>query len=54
MDAKVDEQTQIRLTKLNRLREAGIDPYPARFERTLNSEQAKTAFQAWEEANSRR
>jgi lysyl-tRNA synthetase class 2 len=42
---------QIRLEKLMRLREKGIEPYPARVQRTHTSQQAMAAFEAGEAAN---
>jgi lysyl-tRNA synthetase class II len=39
-----DRLFEQRLEKLNRLREAGIDPYPARFERTDLAADVVAAF----------
>src|SRR5687768_14373376 len=43
-----EELYQERLSKLARLRERGIDPYPARFDRTHTSTDAIAAFEASE------
>ncbi len=45
-----EELFQERVAKLNRLRERGIDPYPARYDRTHTSTAAVGAFEAWEPA----
>src|SRR5689334_22504639 len=42
------DQEQQRLPKLQALREAGIDPYPPRSERTHTATGAVAAFEAWE------
>src|SRR4051812_12211537 len=47
-----DELIQQRREKLARLRERGIDPYPARVARTNTAAEAKAAFEAWEAAGS--
>ncbi len=44
----VTEQELIRRKKLDALRERGIDPYPARSERTHTAKQAKAAFERGE------
>lgn len=43
-----NELERQRLEKLNRIREAGIDPYPKRIERTHTIQQAVAAFEAAE------
>jgi lysyl-tRNA synthetase class 2 len=43
-----EEIYQQRLSKLNRLRERGIDAYPARYGRTHTAATAAEAFTAWE------
>jgi lysyl-tRNA synthetase class 2 len=48
MPSKEEEILQQRLIKLGRLRERGIDPYPARFDRTHSASEAVAAFEAWE------
>ncbi len=45
-----EELFQERVTKLERLRARGIDPYPARYDRTHTSTAAVAAFEAWEAA----
>jgi lysyl-tRNA synthetase class 2 len=50
MPGKEEELFQERLAKLSRLRERGIDPYPARFGRTHSAQQATDAFVAGEKA----
>ena len=40
------EQEQIRLAKLERMRQMGIDPYPPRSERTHMAADAIAAFEA--------
>lgn len=45
------DQEQMRLTKLQGLREAGIDPYPPRSMRTHTAEGAITEFEEWEKAH---
>lgn len=42
------DQEQSRLTKLQQLREMGIDPYPPRSYRTHTAPEAVAAFEAWE------
>src|SRR5437660_6590774 len=42
------DQGQQRLAKLQALREAGIDPYPARSHRTHTATGAVAAFEEWE------
>ena len=42
------DQEQQRLIKLGELREAGIDPYPARVERTETAKGAIAQFEEWE------
>ena len=41
-----DKLTQVRLEKLNRLRKQGLDPYPARVNRSHTSSAAVDAFEA--------
>jgi lysyl-tRNA synthetase class 2 len=48
MPTREEELFQERLTKLERLRARGIDPYPARYERTHTSAEALAAFEAGE------
>ena len=45
-----DELIQLRTEKLARIRDRGIDPYPARVERTHTAQDAIAAFEAWESA----
>ena len=52
MPSKEEELYQERAAKLNRLRERGIDPYPARYNRTHSAREALEAFISAEEANS--
>ena len=52
VEEQLTDQEQQRRTKLERLRQAGIDPYPARTERTHSTAQAIAAFQAMSEAES--
>ena len=52
MPSKEEELFQERLAKLGRLRERGIDPYPARFGRTHSSAAATQAFLDAEAAGS--
>src|SRR4051812_41165417 len=40
-----------RLAKLRQLREQGVDPYPARFERSATPAEAIAAYEAWEAAH---
>jgi lysyl-tRNA synthetase class 2 len=47
-----DELIQVRREKLERLRAQGIDPYPARADRTHTAAEAVAAFEAWEAAGS--
>ena len=42
---QLSDQEQQRLLKLDRLREAGVDPYPARAERTHTAAEALSAFE---------
>src|SRR5688572_27993429 len=48
MPTREEELYQDRVAKLSRLRERGIDPYPARFNRTHESTAAIAVFEAWE------
>ena len=48
MPSKEEELYQERLTKLNRLRERGVEPYPNTFHRSHTSTAAIEAFLAWE------
>jgi lysyl-tRNA synthetase class 2 len=48
MSSREEELQKERLAKLQRLRDRGIDPYPARFERTHASTEAKSLFEAFE------
>lgn len=48
MATREEELYQERVTKLQRLRERGIDPYPPRFHRTHDSAAAIATFEAWE------
>ena len=48
MSSREEELYQERLAKLQRLRDRGIDPYPARYERTHTSAAARAAFEASE------
>jgi lysyl-tRNA synthetase class 2 len=41
-----EDQTQSRLEKLQRIREAGIDPYPSKYHRTHSTRQAVALFQS--------
>ncbi len=50
MATKEEELYQERLGKLQRLRDRGVDPYPARFKPTHASTEARAAFEAWEPA----
>ena len=50
MTDQKEDQTQSRLEKLQAIRELGIDPYPAHYERTHLSRQAAAAFSECEEA----
>ncbi len=43
-----DELIQSRREKLERIRSRGIDPYPARVERTHTAADAKAAYERWE------
>ncbi len=43
-----DELIQSRRDKLERIRARGIDPYPARVERTHTAADAKAAYEGWE------
>ncbi len=47
-----DELIQLRREKLARLRARGIDPYPARVERTHTAAEAAAAYKQWEMAGS--
>jgi lysyl-tRNA synthetase class 2 len=51
MSSREEELYRERLTKLQRLRDRGIDPYPTRFERTHTSVQAVAAFELSESAS---
>ncbi len=44
------DQERQRLLKINRMREMGLDPYPARSERTHTARGAVAALDEWEEA----
>ena len=48
MATREEELFQERLAKLERLKQRGIDPYPARYDRTYSSTEALAAFLAWE------
>jgi lysyl-tRNA synthetase class 2 len=48
MPTREEELFQERVTKLERLRARGIDPYPARYDRTHTSTEALRAFEVWE------
>ncbi|HEX5140509.1 MAG TPA: lysine--tRNA ligase [Dehalococcoidia bacterium] len=48
MPSREEELYQERVAKVQRLRERGIDPYPARYDRTHTSAQAIEAFEVWE------
>jgi lysyl-tRNA synthetase class 2 len=48
MPSREEELHQERVAKVQRLRERGIDPYPARYDRTHTSAQAIEAFEVWE------
>jgi len=48
MSSREEELFRERLAKLERLRRRGIDPYPARYERSHTSVQAAADFEAWE------
>jgi len=50
LPSKEEEILQQRLAKLARLRSRGIDPYPARYDRTHTAADAAAAFEAWEAA----
>jgi lysyl-tRNA synthetase class 2 len=50
MPTREEELFQERIAKLERLRQRGIDPYPARYERSHSSGRAIAAFEAWEAA----
>ncbi|HLF78267.1 MAG TPA: lysine--tRNA ligase [Dehalococcoidia bacterium] len=52
MPSKEEELYQERLSKLHRLRERDIDPYPARYDRSHAATDAVQAFVSWEEAGS--
>jgi lysyl-tRNA synthetase class 2 len=52
MSPREEELLKERLAKLQRLRDRGIDPYPARFQRTHTSAEARAAFEAAEAASS--
>lgn len=52
MAQKYTKLEQTRLEKINRLKDQGIEPYPSRAERTLNSAQAKKAFETAEQDHS--
>lgn len=47
-DMQLSELQQIRLEKAERLRDAGIDPYPTRSNRTVTAADAKSRYQAIE------
>jgi lysyl-tRNA synthetase class 2 len=46
MTAEMSELERVRLEKLQRLREAGMEPFPARVERTHTTKEAITAFES--------
>jgi lysyl-tRNA synthetase class 2 len=46
MTAEMSELERVRLEKLQRLREAGLEPFPARVERTHTTEEALRAFES--------
>src|SRR5262245_7228393 len=48
MPSKEEELFQERLSKLQRLRDRGVDPYPARFKPSHTSVEARQAFEATE------
>ena len=48
MSSREEELYQERLAKLQRLRDRGIDPYPARFKPSHTAAEARAAFEAWE------
>ncbi len=48
MPTREEELYQERVAKLQRMRDRGIDPDPARYNRTHSSTQAVAAFEAWE------
>jgi lysyl-tRNA synthetase class 2 len=48
MPSKEEEIYQQRLSKLERLRQRGIDPYPPRYNRTHSNTEAVATFGAWE------
>ncbi len=43
---QLNELEQIRVEKINAMREAGIEPFPTRAKRTHTTQEAKTAFEA--------
>jgi lysyl-tRNA synthetase, class II len=48
MASKEEEIYQQRVAKLERLRGRGLDPYPARYQRSHANAEAVSAFEAWE------
>src|SRR5690348_14780044 len=46
----MNDQAQIRLSKLNEIRALGADPYPARSARTHTAQDAIAVFEEWEAA----
>jgi lysyl-tRNA synthetase class 2 len=50
-ELNMGDQERQRLEKLNELREAGIDPYPPRSQRTHMAKDAIAEFEEWEAAN---
>jgi lysyl-tRNA synthetase, class II len=49
MPTREEELIQERIAKLERLRERGIEPYPARYERSHEATRAVSEFQTWEQ-----
>ena len=45
MTQRNEEYYRQRLSKLERLRSAGVDPYPARFQRTHTTQEATARFE---------
>jgi lysyl-tRNA synthetase class 2 len=50
MPSKEEELYEQRVAKVARLRERGVEPYPARYHRTHTNAEAIAAFEAWEAA----
>src|SRR5437016_2098397 len=50
-ELNLGDQERQRFAKLNELREAGIDPYPPRSQRTHTAKGAITEFEEWEAAH---